>query len=67
MPEHLHFDSNPREGDPVVVPTGPFNIVARSPANLMKPNRGAHGYDPDTMPSMKANFFTPPGLTSAPA
>jgi predicted AlkP superfamily pyrophosphatase or phosphodiesterase len=57
MPEHLHFDSNPREGDPVVVPTGPFNILAHSPANLMKPNRGAHGYDPDTMPSMKAIFY----------
>jgi predicted AlkP superfamily pyrophosphatase or phosphodiesterase len=57
LPEHLHFDSNPREGDPVVVPTGPFNILAHSPANLMKPNLGAHGYDPDTMPTMKAIFY----------
>jgi alkaline phosphatase D len=57
MPKNLHFDSNPREGDPVVVPTGPFNVVAHVPGNLMMPNRGAHGYDPGTMPSMKAIFY----------
>jgi predicted AlkP superfamily pyrophosphatase or phosphodiesterase len=60
VPENLHFDSNPRGGDPVVVPTGPFNIVAHVPglnSNPMTPARGAHGYDPDTMPSMKAIFY----------
>jgi predicted AlkP superfamily pyrophosphatase or phosphodiesterase len=57
MPKNLHFDSNPRVGDPVVVPTGPFNVVAHSPGNLMMPNRGAHGYDPGMMPSMKAIFY----------
>ena len=57
MPKNLHFDSNPRAGDPIVVPTGPFNIVAHAPGNSMAPNRGAHGYDPDTMPSMKAIFY----------
>jgi alkaline phosphatase D len=57
MPKNLHFDSNPREGDPVIVPTGPFNIVAHLPGNLMVPNRGGHGYDPGTMPSMKAIFY----------
>jgi alkaline phosphatase D len=57
MPKNLHFDSNPREGDPVVVPTGPFNIVAHVPGNLAMPNRGAHGYDPGAMPSMKAIFY----------
>jgi predicted AlkP superfamily pyrophosphatase or phosphodiesterase len=57
VPKSLHFDSNPREGDPVVVPTGPFNIVAHVPGNLTMPNVGAHGYDPDTMPSMKAIFY----------
>ena len=24
VPAYLHFDANPREGDPVIVPTGPF-------------------------------------------
>ncbi len=60
MPKNLHFDSNPREGDPVVVPTGPFNIVGHVPVsngNPTPPNRGAHGYDPGTMPSMKAIFY----------
>ena len=71
MPESLHFDSNPRLGDPVVVPTGPFSIVAHVPSNLMMPPQGAHGYDPDTMPSMKAIFYAAgpeirSGLTVAP-
>src|SRR6267143_1517988 len=71
MPESLHFDSNPRVGDPVVVPTGPFSIVAHVPSNLMMPPQGAHGYDPDTMPSMKAIFYAAgpeirAGLTVAP-
>ena len=71
MPESLHFDSNPRVGDPVVVPTGPFSIVAHVPGNLMRPPQGAHGYDPDTMPSMKAIFYAAgpeirAGLTVAP-
>jgi predicted AlkP superfamily pyrophosphatase or phosphodiesterase len=57
MPKNLHFDSNPREGDPVVVPTGPFAIVAHAPGNSTMPTRGVHGYDPGTMPSMKAIFF----------
>jgi len=71
VPENLHFDSNPRVGDPVVVPTGPFSIVAHVPGNLMMPPQGAHGYDPDTMPSMKAIFYAAgpeirAGLTVAP-
>jgi alkaline phosphatase D len=57
VPKNLHFNSNPREGDPVVVPTGPFAIVAHVPANLSAPVRGVHGYDPGTMPSMKAIFY----------
>ncbi len=57
VPKSLHFDSNPREGDPVVVPTGPFAIVAHAPGNSTAPVRGVHGYDPATMPSMKAIFY----------
>jgi len=37
VPENLHFDSNPAWANPVVVPTGPFNIVAHVPGNLMMP------------------------------
>ncbi len=55
VPKHLHFDSNPREGDPVIVPTGPFNIAAHVPSYT--PNRGAHGYDSSTTPLMKAIFY----------
>jgi predicted AlkP superfamily pyrophosphatase or phosphodiesterase len=60
VPASLHFNSNPREGDPVVVPTGPYPIVARnsnSSGGTRMPTRGGHGYDPLQMPSMKAIFF----------
>jgi alkaline phosphatase D len=60
VPAHLHYNSNPREGDPVVVPTGPYLIVAHIPmtnGNVSTPPKGEHGYDPRTMPSMKAIFY----------
>jgi predicted AlkP superfamily pyrophosphatase or phosphodiesterase len=60
VPTYLHFNSNPREGDPIVVPTGPYPIEARSPnsnGGAKMPPRGGHGYDPRQMPSMKAIFF----------
>jgi predicted AlkP superfamily pyrophosphatase or phosphodiesterase len=60
MPKYLHYDSNPREGDPIVVPTGPYNIVAHEPSsngNPTTPSLGGHGYDPRTMPSMRAIFY----------
>lgn len=60
MPQRLHYDSNPREGDPVIVPTGPYLITAHDP-NANGPARelpkGFHGYDPKTMPAMKAIFY----------
>jgi predicted AlkP superfamily pyrophosphatase or phosphodiesterase len=53
VPAYLHFDSNPREGDPVVIATGPYLISvgadARGPV-------GMHGYDATRMPEMKALF-----------
>jgi predicted AlkP superfamily pyrophosphatase or phosphodiesterase len=72
-PAYLHFNSNPREGDPVVVPTGPYSIVAHDPNSkgaARMPPRGGHGYDPRQMPSMKAIFFASgpdirPGVTVA--
>jgi predicted AlkP superfamily pyrophosphatase or phosphodiesterase len=60
IPAYLHYNSNPREGDPVLVPTGPFSIVAHDPdlnGNVRVPTRGGHGFDPRTMPSMKAIFY----------
>ena len=57
LPKNLHFDSNLREGDPVVIPTGPFYITAHLPGNSMTPTRGTHGYDPGAMQSMKAIFY----------
>jgi predicted AlkP superfamily pyrophosphatase or phosphodiesterase len=60
VPAYLHFNSNPREGDPVIVPTGPYSIVAHDPnsgGGTRMPPRGGHGYDPRQMPNMKAIFF----------
>src|SRR6202166_3800657 len=60
VPAYLHFDLNAREGDPVVVPTGPYPIERRNPNSSgaeKLPPRGGHGYDPRQMPSMKAIFY----------
>jgi len=46
VPAELQFNSNPREGDPVVVPTGPYTIVAHDPnakGGTRMPPRGGHG------------------------
>jgi predicted AlkP superfamily pyrophosphatase or phosphodiesterase len=60
VPAGLHYNLNPREGDPVVIATGPFAIRAHAPP-ADKPDRaptaGMHGFDPARMPEMKASFF----------
>jgi predicted AlkP superfamily pyrophosphatase or phosphodiesterase len=57
VPAYLHFDSNPREGDPVVVPNGPYFINVAADLNGAEPPPvGAHGYDVTRMPEMKAIF-----------
>jgi predicted AlkP superfamily pyrophosphatase or phosphodiesterase len=57
IPAYLHFDSNSREGDPVIVPTGPYFITATSdPNGSDHPPAGMHGYDATHMPEMKAIF-----------
>jgi alkaline phosphatase D len=79
VPAGLHYNQNPREGDPVIVPTGPYEIRAHGPGlnpdGTPKPDRapeaGSHGFDPATMPEMKASFFAAgpdivPGKTVAP-
>jgi alkaline phosphatase D len=59
IPAALHYDANPRTGDPVVIATGPYPIRAIPPApDKDKPfSVGAHGFDPAIMPTMKAIFF----------
>ncbi|WP_263359468.1 alkaline phosphatase family protein [Acidicapsa ligni] len=60
VPYDLHYNENAREGDPVIVPTGPYSIRASAPA-AGKPDNppiaGQHGFDPHIMPEMKASFF----------
>ena len=57
LPKELHYDSNSREGDPVVVPNGPYELRTKPPAANWVNNKGEHGYDPLKMPEMKAIFF----------
>lgn len=59
VPANLHFDQNPRAGDPVVIATGPFAIHAKEPPDkpAKAPDVGGHGYDPRLMPEMKGVFF----------
>jgi predicted AlkP superfamily pyrophosphatase or phosphodiesterase len=60
VPAGLNYSQNPREGDPVVIATGPYAIRAHAPTDG-KPDRppvaGMHGFDPRRMPEMKASFF----------
>ena len=54
VPAYLHFNENGREGDPVIVPNGPY--VFRAHATTSKVPVGDHGYDVTRMPEMKALF-----------
>jgi len=60
VPAELNYSQNPREGDPVVVATGPYAIRAHAP-QAGKPDQppipGMHGFDPHKLPQMKASFF----------
>jgi len=74
VPADLHYNANAREGDPVVIPTGPYSIRAHGPPAGQPdspPIPGHHGFDPHTMPEMKASFFAAgpdilPGKTVSP-
>jgi alkaline phosphatase D len=60
MPAELNYNQNPREGDPVVIATGPYAIRAHAPPAGKPdapPNAGMHGFDPRKVPEMKASFF----------
>jgi alkaline phosphatase D len=60
VPANLNYSQNPREGDPVVIATGPYAIRAHAPP-AGKPDQppipGMHGFDPRKLPDMKATFF----------
>jgi predicted AlkP superfamily pyrophosphatase or phosphodiesterase len=60
VPAELHYNNNPREGDPVVIAKGPYMIRAKPPAAGQPdhpPLAGEHGYNPYDMTSMRAIFF----------
>ncbi len=60
VPTALHFDGSPREGDPVIIPNGAYTIRANAPVagiEIRSAPKGGHGFDPHTMPEMKAIFF----------
>jgi alkaline phosphatase D len=60
VPAELHYSTNPREGDPVVIATGPYAIRAASlgtASSERPPTAGMHGFDPRLLPQMKASFF----------
>jgi predicted AlkP superfamily pyrophosphatase or phosphodiesterase len=60
VPAGLKYNQNPREGDPVVIATGPYAIRAHKPPEGKTdkaPETGMHGFDPSRVPEMKAIFF----------
>jgi predicted AlkP superfamily pyrophosphatase or phosphodiesterase len=60
VPAELNYNQNTREGDPVIVATGPYAIRAHAPAGGTvdsAPPRGMHGFDPRKVPDMKAIFI----------
>ena len=60
VPPELNYSQNPREGDPVIIATGPFAIRAHAPPAGRQdrpPTIGMHGFDPHVVPEMKASFF----------
>lgn len=60
VPKRLHYDSNPREGDPIVVATHPLYIRAHEALAFGDPSNtdpGQHGYDVKVSPEMKGIFY----------
>jgi alkaline phosphatase D len=55
VPKDLAYDASAREGDPVIVPHGPYVVSAHEPRR--PPSGGSHGFPPHEVPQMKAIFF----------
>jgi predicted AlkP superfamily pyrophosphatase or phosphodiesterase len=74
VPAELHYNGNPREGDPIVIAKGPYMIRATAQSVNGRPNSipmGEHGYNPYEMTSMRALFLAEgpdirPGITLKP-
>ena len=56
MPARLHYDANPREGDPVIEPLEAVPVTVHAKTEETK-SKGDHGWDPRVMPDMKAIFY----------
>lgn len=70
VPGRLEFNGSVREGDPVVVPQELIPITARLKQETIR-GVGAHGFDPERFPEMKAIFYAEgpdvkPGVKLAP-
>lgn len=60
VPPELNYNLNDREGDPVIVATGPYAIRAHGPKQGVAdraPEKGMHGFDPHRVPEMKGIFL----------
>jgi alkaline phosphatase D len=58
VPAYLHYNVNPRSGDPIVIETGPYLMgFADLKKQPFAPKGGNHGYDPRRVPEMKATFI----------
>ncbi len=55
VPPELHYSSNPRIGDPVLIPNGPYLGHAHAAETKLEP--GEHGYDPAKLTAMRALFI----------
>jgi alkaline phosphatase D len=55
VPAELHFSTNPRIGDPVIVPNGAYIGYQHAHADSINP--GDHGYDPAQISAMRALFI----------
>lgn len=55
VPAGLHFNTNPRAGDPIILARGPYAIHGMTAD--AKPARGIDGLDPFLMPEMRGIFY----------
>jgi alkaline phosphatase D len=54
LPRHLAYGRNPRIGDLLILPTGPYLISLGEPLPKLQ---GMHGYDPHRFPELSGVFY----------